>query len=224
MIIRGGENIASVHVESVLRTHPGVAEVAVLGLPHADLGEEVTGDLRDRYHFHLELQKILSSLNGLHSTVQMWLNYLSQQRQLEAAVFQQALKVFRDARGNLEIQLKTAGTLRIPELKHVTPGQALGPFLLSHPLIHALSSDEQTLSGEWLSRFLGQFGEVRDKVRRIHYKSLGGILALQEKIAADWSARQVMTPVLLAPSGARGRRRDITLEPAPPLHQASVVQ
>lgn len=41
MIIRGGENVASVHVESCLRTHPAIAEVAVLGMPHADLGEEV---------------------------------------------------------------------------------------------------------------------------------------------------------------------------------------
>lgn len=40
-IIRGGENVASVHVESCLRTHPDVLEVAVVPLPHADLGEEV---------------------------------------------------------------------------------------------------------------------------------------------------------------------------------------
>jgi long-chain acyl-CoA synthetase len=41
MIIRGGENVASVHVETCLRMHPAVAEAAVLGLPHPDLGEEV---------------------------------------------------------------------------------------------------------------------------------------------------------------------------------------
>jgi long-chain acyl-CoA synthetase len=40
-IIRGGENVASVHVESCLRTHPDVLEAAVVPLPHADLGEEV---------------------------------------------------------------------------------------------------------------------------------------------------------------------------------------
>lgn len=40
-IIRGGENVASVHVESCLRTHPEVLEVAVVPLPEADLGEEV---------------------------------------------------------------------------------------------------------------------------------------------------------------------------------------
>lgn len=41
LIIRGGENIAAVHVERVLGGFPGVAEVAVVGLPHEDLGEEV---------------------------------------------------------------------------------------------------------------------------------------------------------------------------------------
>ncbi len=41
IIIRGGENIASQHVEHCLLTHPDVLEVAVLALPHADLGEEV---------------------------------------------------------------------------------------------------------------------------------------------------------------------------------------
>lgn len=41
IIIRGGENIASAHVEEALQTHPDVLEVAVVGLPHPDLGEEV---------------------------------------------------------------------------------------------------------------------------------------------------------------------------------------
>lgn len=40
-IIRGGENIASVHVESCLREHSQVLEAAVVPLPHKDLGEEV---------------------------------------------------------------------------------------------------------------------------------------------------------------------------------------
>jgi long-chain acyl-CoA synthetase len=41
VIIRGGENIASAHVEACLLTHPAVSEVAVVGLPDADLGEVV---------------------------------------------------------------------------------------------------------------------------------------------------------------------------------------
>lgn len=41
LIIRGGENIAPVAVERALVTVPGVSEVAVFGVPHPDLGEEV---------------------------------------------------------------------------------------------------------------------------------------------------------------------------------------
>jgi long-chain acyl-CoA synthetase len=41
VIIRGGENIAAPLVEARLQEHPAVAEAAVLGLPHADWGEEV---------------------------------------------------------------------------------------------------------------------------------------------------------------------------------------
>jgi long-chain acyl-CoA synthetase len=41
VVIRGGENIASARVESVLRSHPAVAEAAVVGLPDSDLGEVV---------------------------------------------------------------------------------------------------------------------------------------------------------------------------------------
>lgn len=41
VIIRGGENIACSHVENQILRHPSVGQVAVLGLPHPDLGEEV---------------------------------------------------------------------------------------------------------------------------------------------------------------------------------------
>lgn len=41
IIIRGGENISVVHVEEVLASHPAVAEVAVVGLPHQEMGEQV---------------------------------------------------------------------------------------------------------------------------------------------------------------------------------------
>ena len=41
MIISGGSNIYPREVEEVLLRHPGVAEVSVVGRPHAEWGEEV---------------------------------------------------------------------------------------------------------------------------------------------------------------------------------------
>jgi long-chain acyl-CoA synthetase len=41
MIIRGGYNVYPREIEEVLHEHPAVAEVAVIGIPHPELGEEV---------------------------------------------------------------------------------------------------------------------------------------------------------------------------------------
>lgn len=41
VVLRGGENVYSVQVESAIHDVPGVVEVAVLGVPHPTLGEEV---------------------------------------------------------------------------------------------------------------------------------------------------------------------------------------
>ena len=41
MIISGGENVYSAEVEAALRTHPAVAQAAVIGLPDPQWGEAV---------------------------------------------------------------------------------------------------------------------------------------------------------------------------------------
>jgi acyl-CoA synthetase (AMP-forming)/AMP-acid ligase II len=41
MVIRGGENVYSAEIEGALFEHPDVADVAVIGIPHEVLGEEV---------------------------------------------------------------------------------------------------------------------------------------------------------------------------------------
>jgi long-chain acyl-CoA synthetase len=41
VVIRAGENVSCPRVEAALAAHPAVAEVAVIALPDADLGERV---------------------------------------------------------------------------------------------------------------------------------------------------------------------------------------
>jgi len=41
MIISGGVNIYPAEIESVLLTHPSIADAAVIGVPDADWGEQV---------------------------------------------------------------------------------------------------------------------------------------------------------------------------------------
>jgi fatty-acyl-CoA synthase len=48
MIVRGGENISPREIEERLATHPSVAEVAVIGVPDARLGESIAAFVRCR--------------------------------------------------------------------------------------------------------------------------------------------------------------------------------
>lgn len=48
VVISGGENVYPAEVEEVLLTHPSIAEVAVIGLPHPKWGEAVTAVLVPR--------------------------------------------------------------------------------------------------------------------------------------------------------------------------------
>ena len=41
VIITGGENVSSIEVEDVIFSHPAVAEVAVIGVPHEKWGETI---------------------------------------------------------------------------------------------------------------------------------------------------------------------------------------
>jgi Zn-dependent protease with chaperone function len=143
-------------------------------------------DLADRYRFHLQAQAMLSSLNAHQAHLRACLQGLSGQRNVSAEYFQQVLRFFREADENLEQQLTLASKLTIPPLKNVPAGQLLGPFLLDRPLVHRLGPSDKSLSGEWIGRFMGQCDEVCTKLRRVHFKSLGNILALQESIARDW--------------------------------------
>jgi long-chain acyl-CoA synthetase len=50
MVIRGGENVYSIEVESAIFEHPGIADVAVIGIPDLVLGEEVAAIIQRRPH------------------------------------------------------------------------------------------------------------------------------------------------------------------------------
>jgi long-chain acyl-CoA synthetase len=48
VVIRGGENVYCAEVEAVMFRHPDVLDVAVIGLPHRELGEEVAAVVQPR--------------------------------------------------------------------------------------------------------------------------------------------------------------------------------
>jgi hypothetical protein len=163
----------------VFRTHYQMA---------VELGREVARELWARYEFHLEAQKIGRSLGRHRERVEEGLAYLFEQphQRVPAEDFQEALGRLRQAHRALSKGLQAAERMKVPELKHVAAGQALADFLLERRPVREPFPDAGALSAGWIRKFMGQLSEAQERLRRIHFKSLGGILALQERIAERW--------------------------------------
>jgi long-chain acyl-CoA synthetase len=64
LIISGGENVHPTEVEDVLRGHPGIAEVAVVGVPDRHWGEVVTAVVVPRAGRHLTPGDVMAYADG----------------------------------------------------------------------------------------------------------------------------------------------------------------
>jgi hypothetical protein len=102
--------------------------------------------------------------------------------------FDQVRTAFRKAHDALVRCLTRADKWALPRLVNLKQGKPLGHFLFDRDVIKGLRPTAQRLTARWIGRFLGQLGEVQERVRRIHFKSLGGILALQEELREKWLA------------------------------------
>jgi len=64
VVIRAGENVYCAEVEAVLFEHPAVADVAVIGLPHPALGEEVTAVVTVRPGHRVTADELRAHVTG----------------------------------------------------------------------------------------------------------------------------------------------------------------
>ena len=161
------------------------------------ISQEVAEDLFKRYRFHLELQKIWRELKDQDAPLGAAVNFLQNlaTSRLESQHFKEALSIFRAAHHALRDALKASEDMH-PALKNMPAGESLREFLLQKRLVEGLSKYEESLNTKWINKLLDQMREVQKKVDRIHFKSLGGILALHEhsSIVPNASAAMVRLP------------------------------
>jgi long-chain acyl-CoA synthetase len=60
LILRGGYSVSPPEVEAALLTHPAVAEAAVVGQPHPELGEEIAAFVTLHPHAHAEPDELIA--------------------------------------------------------------------------------------------------------------------------------------------------------------------
>jgi hypothetical protein len=152
------------------------------------LGGTATQILRQRYAFHLAQQRLLMNLLGAQDRVEHALALIAQQRGevLPAQTFGELSRLLRGARDTFRQTMEEADSLRLPSLPNLEDGASLGRLLWDRPLVGRLGDSGRSLSARKIQKLQYQLAEVIDRARHIHYKSLGGILALQEEIARKW--------------------------------------
>jgi 2,3-dihydroxybenzoate-AMP ligase len=68
-ILRGGETISAVAIERLIASHPGVAEVAVIGMPDKALGERICAYVTLKGGASLAFQELIAYLRSLGASV-----------------------------------------------------------------------------------------------------------------------------------------------------------
>jgi hypothetical protein len=97
-------------------------------------------------------------------------------------------RLFRRVRDTLLQTLETADKLRLPPLPHLQTGARLGLLLWDRPVVGRLGQSG-SISAQKIQKLYTQLTAVIDRARHLHFKSLGGVLRLQEEIARRWLAK-----------------------------------
>jgi Zn-dependent protease with chaperone function len=152
------------------------------------LGEEVARELAQRYAVHLSVQEMLRSLSEQQARATLALQFAASRPQLSADELQGVPSVLRAAHRVVGETVSKARYVFLPSLKNVTAGDPLHRLLLAKDLIPEPGAGGEGLGAAWVESFMRQLAEARGNAERIQFKSLGGILTLQEQIAERWSA------------------------------------
>lgn len=142
-------------------------------------------DLVSRYRFHMAVQNLLERIHGAHARLQALVNALSSSGQLSQEGFAEIRTVFSQMHKELTDCLDEAQSLQTPALSHVEAGSPLYGLIVdrSEGRLQPLSGD--SISGEWVGMLAARLDGVLGRLRRVHSKSLGSLLASQERLAEE---------------------------------------
>ena len=147
-------------------------------------------DLINRYRFHMAVQGIYKTARyhfdeaEFHLATYSALSAQNAPPEVKNDFVTQVLHVLREARTALRKLLREAREINMPAMKNFEEGEELADFLLDEDLIR--EAGEHGVSGKWIDKLFRQLTQVRDKASRLHFKSLGQILSLQEGVAEQF--------------------------------------
>jgi Zn-dependent protease with chaperone function len=154
-------------------------------------GGRALRELANRYEFQVRQQDLyFGLLKHQGQVLGAWAMLTGQNSaRVSPGLFRAARETLVEAHEALKKVIRTAEDMTLPALRNLKEGSNLADYLLDEPVLRRPARD--SISGHWVIRFLRQSERVLDKLRRLHFKSVSGLLDVQERIAKRWTELNV---------------------------------
>jgi Zn-dependent protease with chaperone function len=142
-------------------------------------------ELLDRYRFHMTLQGFLQTLLGEQNRLNAILSYLSNNSQLQEGAFGEIRDGLDDVRRSLNATLKDSRKHQTPTLTNVEIGSSLHDLIVDRGDRQLERLEGDRITSEWIGKLHTRLEGVVSRLKRLHFKSLGGLLSFQEKLIVE---------------------------------------
>ena len=165
----------------------------------AVVNEEWRDELVERYRFGLEIQKFYIQSQEQSDKAVFYTNRMMEVEHAHPDMIADFMQVLRKAWKTLKNIVQDARDINMPAMKNFEEGERLADFILDKKMVPEPPTHINNVRVAWVQKLVDQLRDVRRRCGRLHWKSVGGILALQERIAAAWEQRQMPIEAALIP-------------------------
>lgn len=179
-------------------------------LVHLHMAEQVDPAARDelveRYRFQLQLQRLHHDSQRNFELAQAYVaTYrvgLRGDFTLPGTFESEAIIVLRASWRAHTAAIREVGELRVPKLADLLEQERLVDGILREELVAAPPLTE--FRDDWVGGLMAQLQRMRDRCRRLHHRSLDGLVVFQERVAAAWLEAHAAEPCI---PGGRSQAR-----------------
>jgi hypothetical protein len=141
---------------------------------------EAREELWQRYEFLLAIQALIVSLMRLEGPIEGVLGKLRSGAELTANDVAQMREIFEAGREALVEVARKAKKITPPKLALLDSDKGLAKFVLAGAIVEPF--DAEVITGQWIGAFMTQFDGALRRLRKLHFKNLGALLALGERL------------------------------------------
>lgn len=138
-------------------------------------------ELLRRYRFLLDVQELILSLKPWERELGAVMRVLQTQPELKQEQFQAVVGALHGAGQALERVEERSWKLAMPKLLQLEEGASVGSFVAPEPVVDPVPVADR-IGGPELITFFKQFGQILGRLRKLHFKNLGVLLRLQERL------------------------------------------